>query len=256
MNSSGRVPMTEFDRSGARLAFQRPPLNMSAGHRSGSDHGEPCAGGRAHVERGSVARIRSCYCRNAVDHAVVDEEVTEPSASHVSDHGPGVRFPPTVAFAAGFLVALGLHVFEPIRFLTGRNVSALAVLGWICIGGGCGALPVVAAGVLPRPNRDHVAEAGDRADAPGTVRVVAQSAVCRLRLRFTSGPRSSRTRCGRCFCWRRCWPSSFTPSSTARNATSSACSAPRTKRIVATSAAGCDRPARGPAGPPPWSSAG
>jgi protein-S-isoprenylcysteine O-methyltransferase Ste14 len=41
-----------------------------------------------------------------------------------------------VAFGAGFLVALGLHVFEPLRFLTGRNVSALALLGWVFIGGG------------------------------------------------------------------------------------------------------------------------
>jgi hypothetical protein len=29
MNSSGRVGLTEFDRQGARIAFQRPPLNMS-----------------------------------------------------------------------------------------------------------------------------------------------------------------------------------------------------------------------------------
>ena len=65
-------------------------------------------------------------------------EATEPSAAHVADHGPGVRFPPTVAFAAGFVVALGLHVFEPIRFLTGTNVDALALLGWVLIIAGVG----------------------------------------------------------------------------------------------------------------------
>ena len=64
------------------------------------------------------------------------QEVTEPPAPHVSDHGPGVRFPPTVTFAVGFLVAFALHVLEPLRFLTGRNVSALALLGWVFIGAG------------------------------------------------------------------------------------------------------------------------
>lgn len=63
---------------------------------------------------------------------------TEPSAAHASDHGPGVRFPPTVAFSSGFLVALGLHVFEPIRFLTGSNVDALALLGWAFVVAGVG----------------------------------------------------------------------------------------------------------------------
>jgi protein-S-isoprenylcysteine O-methyltransferase Ste14 len=65
-------------------------------------------------------------------------EVAEPSAARLSDHGPGVRFPPTVAFAAGFLAALALNVFEPIRFITGRNVSALALLGWVFILAGVG----------------------------------------------------------------------------------------------------------------------
>jgi protein-S-isoprenylcysteine O-methyltransferase Ste14 len=65
-------------------------------------------------------------------------EAVEPSGVHVSDHGPGVRFPPTVAFAAGFLAALGLHIFEPIRFLTGGNGSMLALLGWLCIVVGVG----------------------------------------------------------------------------------------------------------------------
>jgi protein-S-isoprenylcysteine O-methyltransferase Ste14 len=65
-------------------------------------------------------------------------EATEPSVAHVAELGPGVRFPPTVAFAVGFLVALGLHVFEPISFLTGRNVDALALLGWVFIVAGVG----------------------------------------------------------------------------------------------------------------------
>jgi hypothetical protein len=29
MNSSGRVSITDFDRGGARIAFLRPPMNMS-----------------------------------------------------------------------------------------------------------------------------------------------------------------------------------------------------------------------------------
>ena len=68
----------------------------------------------------------------------LSREMSEPSAVHVSDQGPGVSFPPTVAFGAGFLAALGLHVFEPIRFLTGRNVSALALMGWILALAGAG----------------------------------------------------------------------------------------------------------------------
>jgi protein-S-isoprenylcysteine O-methyltransferase Ste14 len=62
----------------------------------------------------------------------------ESGAAGTSDEGPGVSFPPTVAFAAGFAVALGLHLFEPIRFLTGQSVSVLALAGWLLIVGGVG----------------------------------------------------------------------------------------------------------------------
>lgn len=64
-------------------------------------------------------------------------EVTEPSAAHEAACGPGVRFPPTVAFGVGFLIALGLHLFEPISFLTGRNVT-LALFGWMLVVAGIG----------------------------------------------------------------------------------------------------------------------
>ena len=64
-------------------------------------------------------------------------EVTEPSAAHAAPCGPGVRFPPTVAFGLGFLIALGLHLFEPISFPTGRNVSP-ALFGWMLVVVGIG----------------------------------------------------------------------------------------------------------------------
>ena len=186
MNSSGRVPMTEFDRSGARLAFLRPPLNMSAGHRSGSDHGEPRAGGRPHVERGSVARIRSCYCRNAVDHVVVAGSHRAVCVTRCRS-GTGRQIPSDRRLC-GWVSRRAWPArlrAAPLSHGTKRQRPRGSRLD--LHRRGCGALSVVAAGLLPRPNRDHVAEAGDRADAPGTVRVVAQSAVCRLRLRFTSG---------------------------------------------------------------------
>ena len=65
-------------------------------------------------------------------------EATEPSAPDLADQGPGVRFPPTVAFAVGFLIALGLHIFEPVRFLTGQHLSALSLVGWTLVVGGAG----------------------------------------------------------------------------------------------------------------------
>jgi protein-S-isoprenylcysteine O-methyltransferase Ste14 len=65
-------------------------------------------------------------------------QATEPSTTHVADHGPGVRFPPTLAFGLGFLVALALHGFEPLRFLTGSNALTLALLGWAFIAAGTG----------------------------------------------------------------------------------------------------------------------
>jgi protein-S-isoprenylcysteine O-methyltransferase Ste14 len=63
-------------------------------------------------------------------------EATEPSTPELADQGPGVKFPPTVAFAVGFLIALGLHIFEPIRFLTGQHLRALALVGWAFVVGG------------------------------------------------------------------------------------------------------------------------
>ena len=65
-------------------------------------------------------------------------EATDPSTPELADQGPGVRFPPTVAFAVGFLIALGIHGFEPVRFLTGQDVSGLTLLGWFFVLGGAG----------------------------------------------------------------------------------------------------------------------
>ena len=66
------------------------------------------------------------------------KEATDPSAPGLADQGPGVRFPPTAAFAVGFLIALALHGFEPIRFLSGQDVDALTLLGWVFVVGGAG----------------------------------------------------------------------------------------------------------------------
>jgi protein-S-isoprenylcysteine O-methyltransferase Ste14 len=73
-----------------------------------------------------------------IDVMPLPREATDPSAPDLADQGPGVRFPPTVAFAVGFLIALGLHGFEPIRFLTGQHVSGLMLVGWTFVIGGAG----------------------------------------------------------------------------------------------------------------------
>src|SRR5262245_50001749 len=66
------------------------------------------------------------------------KEATDPSAPGLADQGPGVRFPPTAAFGVGFLIALALHGFEPIRFLSGQRVDVLILLGWVFVIGGVG----------------------------------------------------------------------------------------------------------------------
>jgi protein-S-isoprenylcysteine O-methyltransferase Ste14 len=73
-----------------------------------------------------------------IDIMPLPREATDPSAPDFADRGPGVRLPPTVAFAVGFLIALGLHGFEPIQFLTGRHVSALMLVGWTFVLTGAG----------------------------------------------------------------------------------------------------------------------
>jgi protein-S-isoprenylcysteine O-methyltransferase Ste14 len=47
-----------------------------------------------------------------------------------SEHGPGVTVPPTVAFAAGFLLAWGVHQRIAIPIYS-RGLAGMVVIGWV-----------------------------------------------------------------------------------------------------------------------------
>lgn len=69
--------------------------------------------------------------------SLTPEIATDTSTPHsIVDHGPGVKIPPMGAFSFGFLVAIGLHIFEPLRFFEGSEVRTLAVVGWGIVGVG------------------------------------------------------------------------------------------------------------------------